>query len=308
MIRGFTGADSPVLFGLLADCASDILIRTDAQGFIIEASPGLESIGIEPSGMLFAPHVMDLAVKGHAQRLRNYWCDALAGIAFAERVEFPLERSSASGLAESWFALTIRPTLDDAGAISGSIGILRAIDHRRAIEDELLAAAMSDPLTGLGNRHAFQSYLSRHLADDLRGAVILFGIDRFRAIVMRYGQSKGDEVLWAFAQFLRTMLGQESTITRTEGERFGVILPGVSTPAAQAIADETIRTFSELVRESGRRDFPLSVSAGLTELAGHHDAVLANAELALTLAHAAGGQRAEFRADGAPDWHQRKRA
>ncbi len=308
MIRGFTGADGSVLFGLLAESAGDILLRTDRNGFITETAPGLECLGIDPSETLFAPHVADLAGKGHSHRVRQYWSEAIAGLAPAERVEFPLGQPRGLGFTEQWYALAIRPTLDAAGMTNGSIGILRTIERRHMLDEELLAAAMTDPLTGLGNRHAFQTYLSRQPITPASGAVILFGIDRFRAIILRYGQSKGDEVLWAFAQFLRAMLGEEPLLMRMEGERFAAILPGEACVAAQGLADEAIGTFSILARESGCDGLLVSASAGIAAIAGHHDEVLANAELALTLAQASGGQRAELREAGPCAWQDRKRA
>ncbi len=299
MIRGFTEADGSALFGLFAEGAGDILLKLDANGFISEASPGLECLGIDNSEMLFAPHVADLAAGGHVQRVRNYWSDAISGMASTERVEFPICQGQGSKLLECWHALTMRPVLDASGKVSGAIGIMRAVEPRRALEDELLAAAMTDPLTGLGNRHAFQSLLSRQLANREAGTVILFGIDRFRAIILRYGQSKGDEVLWAFAQFLRAILGDDLALTRMEGERFAAIMPDAAPPAARIIADEAVATFARLARESGPERLPMSASAGIVPISGDHDEVLANAELALTLAQAAGGQRAELR-DNAP--------
>lgn len=295
MVRGFTGAEGSVLFGLLAEGAGDILLKTDRAGFITEATPGLESLGVDSAQMLFAPHVADLAAKGHVQRVRHYWSSAVAGLSAADRIEFPLERPNAIEFVERWYALSLRPTLDFHGAADGSVGILREIERRNALQDELLAATMTDPLTGLGNRHAFQSELSRQLSDGACGAVILFGIDRFRAIILRYGQSRGDEVLWAFAQFLRAMLGEQPLLMRMEGERFAAILPSIAANAAQSVADETVGTFSSLARETCCDGFDVSVSAGVAALAGDHDEILANAELALTLAQASGGRRTQFR-------------
>lgn len=308
MVRGFTGAEGSVLFGLLAEGAGDILLKTDSDGFITEATPGLECLGVDPAQMLFAPHVADLAAKGHVQRVRHYWSNAVTGLSATERIEFPLDRPNPIEFMERWYALSLRPTLDLSGTPDGSVGILRAIERRNALEDELLAAAMTDPLTGLGNRHAFQSVLSRQLLDGACGAVILFGIDRFRAIILRYGQSKGDEVLWAFAQFLRAMLGEQPVLMRMGGERFAAILPSVAADAARSVADETVGTFSSLARETCCDGLDVSASAGVAALAGDHDEILANAEMALTLAQASGGRRTQFRDGRAISSPGRRRA
>lgn len=295
MVGRFTVDDGSILCGLLADCAGDILLKTDAGGFMTEASPGLESFGIDLGALLIAPHIADIARGRYAARVRQYCKDALGGRPSADRIEFPACSGGDIDVGERWYALALRPTPDACGTISGAIGIMRSIAHRRSLEDEVLNASMTDQVTGLGNRHAFMSIMSRMLCrEGDKGAMILFGVDRFRAITLNYGQSKGDEVLWAFAQFLRAMLGDEPILTRLEGERFAAILPEADVHSAHEIADEAIEIFARLSQESGAGEIRVSASAGIAAMAGDRDEVLANAELALTLSQAAGGRRSEL--------------
>lgn len=297
MIKGFSVEDGSILFGLLAEGAGDILLRTDAKGFITEASPGLEAFGLKLEEMLFEPHVADLVRPCHTERIRHYCNDVLAGMPIPERIEFPVAGGDGSRPAERWFALSLRPVRSADNEIIGSVGIMRAIEARRSIEDELLVASMTDQITGLANRHALLSIMSRFLGHGSGGALVLFGIDRFRGITLQYGQSKSDEVLWAFAQFLRAMLGEEPILTRTEGERFAVILSDCDALSASQLAQETVETFAQISGGQGKADFRVSASAGVAAMAGERDAVLAAAELGLTLAQAAGGVCARIGGD-----------
>jgi len=310
MIEGFTVDDGPTLYGLLADFVGDILIKTDARGFVTEASPGFAALGYDLAEILVPPHLTDLAERSHAEMLRAYCSDIFCGLASSDKVEFPIVNRSGSQLALSqrWYALGLRLNVDACGAAVGAIGILRLIEPRRTLEGELLAASMTDQLTGLANRHAFMSIMSRLLDCGEGGSVILFGIDRFRAITLRYGQSKGDEVLWAFAQFLRAMLGEEPILTRLEGERFAAILPNVEPAASLLLAEETVRTFAEISRECGSEEMQVVASAGVTAMSGSADAIMASADLALTIAQAAGGARAEIGGKTHGNTAQRKSA
>lgn len=299
MMKGFSVEDGSLLYGLLAEGGGDILLKTDSGGFLAEVSPGLERFGLDLSGLLLAPHIADLARRSHGDRVRAYWHDVVAGRATGERIEFPIAGTPHDAFGERWFALALRRRAGPEGEVAGTIGILRPIERRREIEQELLAASMTDPLTGLGNRQACIALLSRFLAGGLSGAVILFGIDRFRAITLNHGQSKGDEVLWAFAQYLRTVLGEQPVLARLEGERFAAILSDTGTALAQALAWDAVTTFAQLARESSGTALPVSASAGIAAIARSCDAVLASAELALTLAQAAGGARAELRGEAA---------
>lgn len=294
MIRGFSVDDGTVVCGLLAEGSGDILLKTDERGFITEASPSLEQLNVRLSEWLVAPHLSDLAKRSHAAKLRAHCDEALRGIAAFGQFDFPAQYEGDGPLAERWFSLSLRPLASGDGDRGGAIAIMRAIQPRRSLEDELLAASMTDPLTGLANRQAFNAMLSRFLGDGVAGSIILFGIDRFRAIILRYGQTRADEVLWAFAQFLRTLLGEDPIITRMEGERFAVILPDCDPAASLAIAEEATATFGELSKDSGCDELPVTASAGVATMVGNHDAILRAAELSLTLSQAAGGGRADL--------------
>ncbi|SMQ69382.1 diguanylate cyclase (GGDEF) domain-containing protein [Altererythrobacter xiamenensis] len=294
MIRGFSVDDGTVLFGLLAEGSGDILLKTDGRGFIVEASPSLEQLNIRLSEYLVAPHIADLAKDSHTRKLRAHSDEALRDAVAFGQFEFPARECGQEPFTERWFSLTLRPIAGADGETDGAIAIMRAIERRHALEDELLAASMTDPLTGLANRQAFNALLSPYLDSGAEGSIILFGIDRFRAINLRYGQTRADEVLWAFAQFLRAVLGENAIISRMEGERFAVILPDCDPATSLEIAQEAVTTFGELSKDSGCEQLPVTASAGVSAIQECHDTILRDAEFSLTLAQAGGGGRADL--------------
>lgn len=307
MLKGFSVDDGSVLFGLLADGAGDVLLKTDALGFIIQASSSLEALGIRLADLLVAPHISDLSRSSHSMAVREYCTDTLRGSGSSPAsVEFPARVVSDQFAEDRWFSLTLRITVDRDGHTDGTIAIMRAIEPRCQLEDELLAVSMVDPLTGLGNRPALMANLSRLLVSGTRGTAIMFGIDRFRAITLRYGRSRSDEVLWAFSQFLRTILGEDTILARLDGDRFAAILPGVAPSDALELSRGVVGTFAELASDVGSDHLRLTASAGLAAMAGDCDDVLAQTELCLILSQAAGGARVEL--DGhTPSFADRRR-
>ncbi|WFL78952.1 diguanylate cyclase [Altererythrobacter arenosus] len=294
MLRGITVVDGSVLCGLLAESADDIILKLDERGFISYASPAIDQLGLRLSELLVPPHLSDLALQSHGDALRTYFGDALAGMAPRDRIEFPAIGSERSGMADRWYSLSLRAAPEENGDRGGALGVMRSIGAGAGIERDMRAVSTIDPLTGLSNRSAFVAMLSRALAFGESGSVVVFSIDRFRAVKMRYGQARADEVLWAFAQFLRSMLGEMPSLTRLEGERFAAILPGAEPPSAMAAAQETVRTFAELSTGRGRDDLALSASAGIAAMTEEVDSVLSRAELALKVASSAGGRRVEL--------------
>ncbi len=293
-------AEGVALHGLLEEVTSDIVVRVDRQGFIETASSNMADIGYDLSQLLLKPHIVDLADPEHARALRGHVAGVLSGRADdsgpADWLEFPIgqaPRAEDWGLsgANPWYALSLRALTDDEGSISGAMGLLRSVDRKRALEGEIHARALMDPLTGLANRHAFCADLRRHLSAGTQGTLALFEIDRLRAVFMQYGQRTSDEIVWGFAKFLETMVGDEYTLAQFDGERFCVILDGLVAKAARHWAQEVLMTFASLTLSNSARSPRLSANAGLAPIDVSVDSTLRQAELALVMARARGGMQ-----------------
>ncbi|MFZ9395336.1 MAG: GGDEF domain-containing protein [Erythrobacter sp.] len=298
MMNAFSARYGEILHEMLADTADSIVIKTDAEGFIEEASRGIETLGLRLSEMLFKPHIADLADSSHAAAVRAYHAEALNGHPPVKRLEFPIM----TGPAElAWYALSLRPAPDERGAASGALGLLRSVEGRRMLEDELASAAMTDAVTGLANGRAFQAMLAHLLAHGAQGAVAVFEIDRFAALKLRFGHAIAQEMLWAFGRFLANILPPDFILARLDGDRFAVLMPQCDGAAAMEITRDILSTFASLSSDAQRAETRLSASAGIATVGGSLDTVMIHAERALVVARALGGKRAEFR-DHAPAW------
>jgi len=97
---------------------------------------------------------------------------------------------------------------------------------------ELATRVLLDPLTGLGNRAAFEAALADAVADAVtnsRSFAVLYGdVDHFKAINDDHGHEAGDQVLTAIAARLTAVLRQEDRAFRLGGDEFVVLLAPVS--------------------------------------------------------------------------------
>jgi diguanylate cyclase (GGDEF)-like protein len=315
MYMGLSKADGVALRGLLEMATDDIVVRIDPSGFIEAASPNIARLGHDLSQLLFKPHLADLAHPHHAPDLKKRIESVLSGApddnGLVEWYEFRAggEGASDDGAAvgdgpdeggpdesgrmqvERWLALSLRALVPGEGDVQGAMGLLRSIDHKRALEGEAHARAHVDPLTGLANRHAFCAALDRHLAAGSDGVLAMFEIDRMRAVFMQYGQRTGDEIVWGFARFLETMVNEQFELAQFAGERFCIILKGLSPRASRRWAEEVLKTFASLALTTSSRIPRLGASAGLAPIERSVDATLREAELALVMARARGGMR-----------------
>lgn len=294
----FTLGESSALYGLLAENTTDIILKTDRQGFVVHASPAIERLGFPVPGMLIGPHLLDLVQPAHHAAIEAQHRAAIAGDDSDDWIEF----AAVTGYGrERWFEIRTRGLRDERQQVYGALSVMRCIEERRTYEERLFAAAMTDPLTGLTNRKAFVAML-QHLVDRRSpGCVALFDIDHFKAINMRYGHAVGDEVLIVFADLLRTMMRSEDILSRIGSESLAVLLPGATPAQAEAICGRIVATLAEIQHAAPAGTLSITASAGLARIGESLDATIRRAELALFVAKASGRSRLELADEPLPD-------
>ena len=98
-----------------------------------------------------------------------------------------------------------------------------------AANDRLRGLAVTDDLTGLKNRRAFEERLAfevsmaRRKRRDL--TLVLIDADNFKRVNDQLGHSAGDSVLQQLARVLQATVRLTDLATRFGGEEFAVILP-----------------------------------------------------------------------------------
>ncbi|MDF3936214.1 GGDEF domain-containing protein [Pseudomonas citronellolis] len=175
---------------------------------------------------------------------------------------------------------------------------------RDRAELKFRAAALSDPLTGVGNRRAFMASgerLLRLCAE--RGepaALLVCDLDNFKRLNDAYGHPVGDRALVEFSRITASRMRRQDVFGRIGGEEFACLLAEAGTEAACQVAERVRREFAEVPFVG---DGLLSVSIGVatSEEGGYELArLLALADRALYLAKAKGRNRIEL-SDSGPD-------
>jgi len=152
--------------------------------------------------------------------------------------------------------------------------------------------ALTDPLTGLRNRRAFEEALVVAYEQPLPFSLLFIDLDGFKLVNDRYGHEAGDKVLQHVAGgFLRAVRAID-TVARLGGDEFAMLLPTSDVTSARRVAH---RALDELTAVT--RDHPEWSGVGASiGLATRKDAtsaatLLARADKAMYTAKRAGGQR-----------------
>ena len=97
---------------------------------------------------------------------------------------------------------------------------------RRKAESHLLSLALTDLLTGLGNRAHFEQNVSVALArqPETAAAVIFLDLDRFKAVNDTLGHSVGDAVLRMVGQRMKSLMRAGDVAARLGGDEFAILI------------------------------------------------------------------------------------
>jgi diguanylate cyclase len=152
----------------------------------------------------------------------------------------------------------------------------REVVQIRASLEAARAEALTDALTGIGNRKAFDQTLQMRV-DEALGTrtdlcLMLCDIDHFKKFNDTWGHQIGDQVIRFVAATLKRSALGDMLAARYGGEEFGLVMPRMKLGGARELA-EFIRKQVEskaLVRKSTGEDLGrISISIGLAQLRGN---------------------------------------
>jgi diguanylate cyclase (GGDEF)-like protein len=140
--------------------------------------------------------------------------------------------------------------------IASSLGVLRQAERN----------ALSDGLTGLGNRHWMKDMFEREVTRARTSAtslcLMMIDIDNFKRFNDQYGHIAGDRVLVAVSEVLREHLRPTDLVARFGGDEFAALLPGIELRQGQQTAERLREHVANLSPPSLAT--PITISIGVS--------------------------------------------
>ncbi len=158
---------------------------------------------------------------------------------------------------------------DELNTLTVVATMFAQVQTRLSVEDRLRHEAGHDDLTSLPNRRSLLRHLDSRLAGGQPGpvAVLLFNLDRLKAINDYLGHSAGDQFIRDFATRTTEAMEGQGLIARLGGDKF-VVVPGSATElgAAAALAEKLSNRLTDHVDIGGEvlnRTVSVGVATGM---------------------------------------------
>jgi diguanylate cyclase (GGDEF)-like protein/PAS domain S-box-containing protein len=287
----------------LANRTSDVVLVCDLDGVVRYASPAVEDYGYPP-GTLTGRRLLDfvhpedraavlapvrLALAGYAEGAEGF--EGLEGSG-----RFPVRVRAADG---TW--RHVESTLLRYQAPGEPVQMLvtaRDVSDQVALRQQVTHLTFHDGLTGLPNR-AYVEERARDVLHDAavaaRTGVIFLDLDRFTAVNDSVGHGAGDLVLAQAARRLRAVVPVHDTVARWGSDEFAVLVENAG--GAQEVAEIAERLAGAVGGEPFRvagQQIALTASVGVALAdVDPPGLVLRNADVAMSRAKDAGGDRVE---------------
>lgn len=220
--------------------------------------------------------------------------------AFESEPPWAGDRTNDEKTARTWKHIKADGTLIDLAIYSRQLvyndqpAVLLALldmTERKRAEARLAFMAQHDSLTGLPNRNLLRQHMDEVLLHTRRSAekaaVLVLGLDNFKAVNDSLGHDVGDKLLRGVAKRLRSTLREEDILARLNSDEFAIIQSGLARPEdAVLLSRRLLEAIGEPYLLDGH-SVVIGASIGIAMAPGDGDEsekLLKNADMALSRA------------------------
>ena len=150
-----------------------------------------------------------------------------------------------------------------------------AMEELRRDLEHVRREAMTDGLTGLANRKAFDKEFDRVLQEAQQNktmfTLLMLDIDHFKSFNDNFGHQVGDQVLRLVARTLKDSLKGKDFAARYGGEEFSIILPETDLAGAVVVGNmlrKAVASKDVINRSTGKVLGRITMSVGVAEYMG----------------------------------------
>lgn len=156
----------------------------------------------------------------------------------------------------------------ELGAVETMLGLIIHPIRNACRYEMAQQAALTDSVTGIANKRAFDTALQREASMSSRHgdrcALILCDLDHFKKVNDTHGHGVGDELLVAVAGALDEATRDTDSVYRVGGEEFAILLPRIDSIDTVRVADRIRETIADIRVRTDAATVTVTASAGLS--------------------------------------------
>jgi len=287
-------------FRTIFDNVETGIFEVDGSGRLLSANPAFKGMFGLPTATDLSPGMVRLC---DLCELSPAEIGGLLAGCEADRPAQQLEVRLGSAGHSRWIAMLVNVYEPDRYQ-----GVANDVTERHLATQAAEQMALTDPLTGLGNRRGLtrrleQAVLGLEANPAQRPVLIMLDLDRFKQANDTFGHAMGDRILQHVARLWTELVRDDDFVARLGGDEFVVLLNG---PVRRESLERILSRFLELVNMpiplDAERSARVGASLGIATLgedAHTPETLLGHADEAMYRAKRAGRNCYRFYADEA---------
>jgi len=214
----------------ILDAISEGVMITDVNSNIVEVNPAFEFVtGYKREEVIGKkPDVIQSGVH-EIEFYKRMWKDLY------QKGEWQGEiwnRRKTGDIYPEW--LKIMKVQNSDGSVIGYCGVFSDLSDEKVFESELKKRAMTDSLTKISNRFAFNErmdvLLNSSKGHNFQHAILFLDLDRFKQVNDTLGHAFGDQLLVQVTKRIQTLLRNKDILARYGGDEFVITFTDIHHP------------------------------------------------------------------------------
>ncbi|RFA30941.1 hypothetical protein CAI21_02895 [Alkalilimnicola ehrlichii] len=170
---------------------------------------------------------------------------------------------------ERWFELQLTPLPPTTDTRAPRLScLIRDVSGYKSLQNDLEAARVLDPLTGVHNQRHFMSVLDAEIKRQERYkepvSLLLLEVEHFEAFREAYGEETVNSCLQEVARLIRQQLRHSDILARLEEAEFGILLINTPLGLAKEVAERVRRRIARTPVTLRNKTLRLTVTGGVT--------------------------------------------
>lgn len=177
-----------------------------------------------------------------------------------------------------WYVVSRSDLTDVFGKKLGNLLTFEDVTVERLRSKTFEMQAMTDSLTGIGNRRYFFFMVHQMRGTNRSDGVIFLDLNKFKKLNDSYGHEAGDEALVEIAAIMKRIFpSDDAVLARYGGDEFVIYLKDPEESRLQALALQLAKEIKVSFENNPMRGLTASVGSVYNKAEGHHLDALINA-------------------------------